>query len=121
MTELPKTDFDTTIEELREQVKQFSLDRQWSRYHTPKNLTMSISIEAAELMEQFQWFSSEQSLDVIREPGVLNAVSEELADVLIYCLILADSAEIDVSSAVRAKIKHNEMKYPIGFMPTDDV
>jgi len=121
MREHTKTDLDTTIGELRKQVMHFSQERKWSRYHTPKNLTMSISIEAAELMEQFQWFSSEQSVNVVREPDVYNAVSDELADVLIYCLILADIAGIDVSNAVRAKITQNEMKYPIGYMPTDDV
>ena len=79
---------------------------------------MSIAIEAAEIMEHFQWYSSEKSVDLVRRPEIKNLVAEELADVIIYCLALADQTEIDISSAVRSKMKRNRDRFPVGYMPT---
>jgi dCTP diphosphatase len=116
------SDFDarTTISELRDEVRQFAEERAWGRYHTPKNLGMSIAIEAAEIMEHFQWYSNERSLELVKEEGTRSLVADELADVLIYCFILAYQAEIDISSAIRSKIERNKGRFPVGFMPTDE-
>lgn len=112
-------DFDsrTTVSELRDEVKRFTAERDWDQYHTPKNLAMSIAIEAAELMEQFQWQTGEISRKLVGQPKAQARVADELADVLIYCLILANQAEIDISSAIRAKLERNRGSYPVGIMP----
>lgn len=98
----------TTIKELRDMIAAFVEERQWSRFHSPKNLSMSIAIEAAELMELFQW-------DDPREPDVSSTerISEELADVVIYCLLMADAAEIDLAWAIKNKVSANTDKYPV--------
>ena len=117
MTEISESDANTTVSTIRAEVQQFGLERDWGKYHTPKNLSMSIAIEAAEIMEHFQWQSSEQSSKLVREPEIKQLVADELADVLIYCFILADQAEIDISSAVRSKMARNQKRYPVGYMP----
>jgi NTP pyrophosphatase (non-canonical NTP hydrolase) len=112
------TDTDTTFSQLRDEIQQFVQERDWGKYHTPKNLGMSIAIEAAEIMEHFQWYSSQKSVDLVRQPEIKKLVAEELADVIIYCLALADQTEIDISSAVRSKMKRNRDRFPVGHMPT---
>ena len=120
MTDKSNLDTNTTIFQLRDEVQQFVQERDWEKYHTPKNLGMSIAIEAAEIMEHFQWHSSEQSMALIREPETKKLVADELADVLVYCLILANQAEIDISSAVRSKMEQNRGRFPVGYMPTSE-
>ncbi len=117
MTDNPNLDSITTISQLRDEVKQFAQERDWEKYHTPKNLSMSIAIEAAEIMEHFQWHSNEQSLTMARLPEIKNLIADELADVLVYCFILAYQVEIDISSAVKSKMERNRGRYPIGSMP----
>jgi len=94
------------LEELQREVIRFRDEREWERFHTPKDLTLSISIEAAELLELFQW--KEDSLKSIEK----ERIREEMADVMIYLLILADRADIDLGEAVKEKVKMNEEKYP---------
>ena len=118
MTDKSATDANTTLSQLRDEVQQFVQEREWGKYHSPKNLGMSIAIEAAEIMEHFQWYSSEKSVDLVRRPEIKKLVAEELADVIIYCLALADQTEIDISSAVRSKMKRNRDRFPVGYMPT---
>lgn len=118
MTDKSATDANTTFSQLRDEVQQFVQERDWGKYHTPKNLGMSIAIEAAEIMEHFQWYSSQKSVDLVRQPEIKKLVAEELADVIIYCLALADQTEIDISSAVRSKMKRNQDRFPVGYMPT---
>ena len=108
----------TTIGELRDMVQAFVDERDWERYHNSKNLALSIAIEAAEIMEQFQWLTQEESNAVKRDPERSKLVQDELADVMIYCFALANQAEIDISSAVRSKLSRNEGRYPVGYMPT---
>jgi dCTP diphosphatase len=120
MTEDTGSDAHITISQLRNEVHQFVQERDWEQYHTPKNLGMSIAIEAAEIMEHFQWYTSEKSVDLVREAEINTQVADELADVVIYCLILANQAEIDISSAVRAKIERNRGRFPVGTMPTSE-
>ena len=120
MTDTSNSDNNTTISQLRTEVDQFVQERDWGKYHTPKNLGMSIAIEAAEIMEHFQWHSSDQSVGLVRELETKKLVADELADVLVYCLILANQAEIDISSAVRSKMARNHKRFPIGYMPTTE-
>jgi dCTP diphosphatase len=120
MSETSGSDANITISQLQDEVQQFVLERGWSKYQTPKNLSMSIAIEAAEIMEHFQWPSSEQSVDLIRENDMKNQVADELADVLVYCLIFANNAKIDITSAVRSKMGRNQKRFPVGYMPTKE-
>jgi len=106
------TDSQTTLDELRRLVGDFVERRDWHQFHSPKNLSMSLAIEAAELMEHFQWISAEQSRHVAQEPDKLAAVAEELADVFCYGLAMANELKIDVSAALRDKMAKNERKYP---------
>lgn len=87
--------------------------RDWQQFHSPKNLSMSIAIEAAELMEHFQWLSPQAAAAQVQETGARQAVAEELADVLIYCFSLADVLELDVAEIMAAKLAKNEQKYPV--------
>ncbi len=111
------TDSETTIAALREHLRQFVADRHWEHYHTPKNLAMSIAIEAAELMEHFQWSTPEGSQRMAQDPATRGEIAAELADILIYCLHLANQMEIEVSSALEAKLALNERRFPVGFIP----
>lgn len=86
--------------------------RDWRQFHSPKNLSMSIAIEAAELMEHFQWLSPEAATARMQETGARQAAAEELADVLIYCFSLADVLGLDVAEIMAAKLAKNEQKYP---------
>lgn len=106
------TDGETTVAKLKSMVAKFVQEREWEQFHDPKNLSMSIAIEAAELMEHFQWETPEASWKVIRHPRSLHAVSMEIADVLIYTLSLCNQLQIDVAAAVTEKLKRNAQKYP---------
>lgn len=99
--------------ELRQAVAAFVNARDWRPFHSPKNLTMSIAIEAAELMEHFQWLSLDEAWAAGGEPAGQAAVAEELADVLIYCLSLSNALDLDVSSAVLDKLQINAGRYPV--------
>lgn len=106
------SDSETTLAELRRIVAEFVDRRDWHQFHTPKNVAMSLSIEAAELMEHFQWLTAEQSRAVAERPERLSAVAEELADVLCYVLAMANELGLDLSTALRHKMEKNEQKYP---------
>jgi dCTP diphosphatase len=105
-------DTDTTISELRRLIAQFVAARDWEQFHTPKNLAMSAAIEAAELMEHFQWLTPEESRELAGRPEALTEIGEELADVCCYLLALANTLEIDVAAAIEDKVRKNERKYP---------
>lgn len=106
------SDRETSVEELRELVRQFVRERDWEQFHTPKNLSMSLAIEAAELMEHFQWLTPEQSRAMAADPARRDAAGEELADVLCYGLALANELGLDLAAAIRAKMIKNAAKYP---------
>lgn len=106
------SDLHSTVAELKQLVRDFVDRRDWHRFHSPKNLSMSLGIEAAELMEHFQWVTAEQSRRVAQQPDRLAAVGEELADVLCYALAMANELDLDLSTAIRRKIAQNEQKYP---------
>ena len=105
-------DAQTTLSDLRQCVSDFVERRDWRQFHSPKNLSMALSIEAAELMEHFQWLTQDQSRRVADDPQRLAPVAEELADVISYALAMANQLDIDISTAVRDKMKKNEQKYP---------
>ena len=98
---------------LQAAIRAFVAERDWHQFHTPKNLAMALSIEASELMEHFQWLTAEESRALRQSPGQLAPVAEELADVVCYCLALANELQMDVSSALRAKMAKNAEKYPV--------
>ena len=106
------TDEETTVAELRREVAAFIRERDWEQFHDPKNLSMAIATEAAELMEHFRWVKNDTSRDVVNEPETLKEVSEEIADILAFVLSFANVADIDVTSALRAKMAKNARKYP---------
>jgi NTP pyrophosphatase (non-canonical NTP hydrolase) len=105
-------DSTTTIAELRENIRAFVAERDWEQFHSPKNLAMALAVEAAELMEHFQWIDIAESRRVTEDPAKLAAIGEELADVLSYTLALANSLGIDVASTHRDKMTKNVAKYP---------
>jgi NTP pyrophosphatase (non-canonical NTP hydrolase) len=98
------------MSELKERVRQFAADRDWDQFHSPKNLAMALSVEAAELVEEFQWLTEEQSRDL--EPERRERVRLEAADVFIYLLRIADKLGIDLETAALDKMVLNERKYP---------
>jgi dCTP diphosphatase len=98
------------IAELKATLRAFAAERDWEQFHSPKNLSMAASVEAAELLEHFQWLSEEQSYAL--PPDVRDLVAHEIADILIYLVRLADRLDIDVDRAVQEKIAINERKYP---------
>ena len=106
-------DGQTTIAALRKHVSNFRDERNWLKDNTPKNLAISISVEAAELLEHFQWKTDEQIREAVKDRATKNQISDELADVLILCLGFSDVMSIDISEAIRAKLKKAAEKYPV--------
>ena len=100
----------TDLTTLRDALRDFCAARDWHRFHTPKNLVMALSVEAAELVEHFQWATPEESLALAPEKRA--EVADEIADVLIYLTELADVLGIDPIAAAREKIVKNAIKYP---------
>ncbi|HNU66989.1 MAG: nucleotide pyrophosphohydrolase [Methylotenera sp.] len=100
-----------SLVELRKRIDQFVTERDWAQFHTPKNLAMAMIVEAAELVEQFQWNTPEESQQLT--PEKREAVSHELADTFVYLLRLAEVLEIDLIAAANAKIDLNAKKYPV--------
>jgi len=103
----------TPLAVLRQLVQDFVVAREWTQYHTPKNLAMSLAIEAAEVMEIFQWLTPEESWRVGEDPELRQALCDELADVLAYLLALSHHTGIDLASALEQKMQKNERKYPV--------
>ncbi|NME80330.1 nucleotide pyrophosphohydrolase [Rhodococcus sp. 105337] len=101
----------TTIDELQAAVRAFTDEREWGQFHTPKNLIMALTGELGELAEIFQWLTPEQADQL--DPQQRKQTSDELADVFIYLLRLADVLDIDLAHAVRSKLASNASKYPV--------
>jgi len=112
MEGLALTDRQTTLMQLRETVQAFVDERDWSQFHNPKDLSVSIAVEAAELLQEYQWLSPEQVEDSSGSAEERERVASELADVLIYALSLANTLDLDVSDIVLAKLKAAGRKYP---------
>ena len=99
------------LDQLRDALRAFTAARDWNRFHSPKNLAIALSVEASELLEVFQWLSEEDSRDL--EPATKERASEEIADVLLYLLLLSDRLEVDPVAAAERKMAANAQKYPV--------
>lgn len=99
------------FEKIAVRLREFTFDRDWDQFHSPKNLSMALSVEVAEIVEHFQWLTEVQSQNLSQEK--LASVETELADTLIYLVRLADKLQIDLPAAVWRKIETNEKKYPV--------
>ncbi|MCZ2856717.1 MAG: nucleotide pyrophosphohydrolase [Candidatus Bathyarchaeota archaeon] len=106
------SDTETSVEDLKIAVRTFIHERDWEKYHNPKDLAESICIEAAELLQLFQWIESEESRGFKTDPSKLTRVKEELADVVICCLSMVNALEADLTEAVLEKLELNKKKYP---------
>ncbi len=106
-------DSETTLSELKEIVRCFVDERNWNQFHSPKNLSMALAVEAAELMEHFQWITIDESRAVESQPEKLQDIADEVADVLCYVLALANVLEIDLSDSLQKKMAKNIAKYPV--------
>lgn len=106
------SDSTTTVAELRELLARFVADREWERFHDPKNLAIAISVEAAELMEHVQWVRSDQLATLLEDADKKAEIRDELADVACYVLAMANVLNLDLADAVRAKMTKNAAKYP---------
>ena len=100
-----------SLEQLRQQLAEFAAARDWDQFHSPKNLSMALIGEAAELVEHFQWLTQEQSKQL--DDKKQNEVRLEMADILIYLIRIADKLDVDLVSATKDKIAINEKRYPV--------
>lgn len=98
------------LDELRDRLREFVRERDWEQFHSPKNLAMAMIVEAAELVEHFQWLTEDESNDI--SPEKREEVAHEIADTFIYLLRMADVLNIDLIEAAQAKMTLNAQKYP---------
>lgn len=98
------------LSRLKDDLRKFAKKRDWDKFHSPKNLSMALAVEASELLEHFQWLTENESAHLDRE--ALSAIEQEIADVQIYLIRLADKLGVDISTAVRRKMQLNESRYP---------
>lgn len=96
------------LEQLRDKILQFRDERNWQQFHNPKDLALSLSLEASELLELFQWKTSEEAVE-----KYLDKMKDELADVMIYAILFANEAGIDIEEAITSKLSSNGIKYPV--------
>lgn len=106
------SDSTTTVAALRQVVADFVAERAWQKFHDPKNLSMAIAVEAAELMEHFQWARSEELPELLADTRVREEARDELADILCFAFALANVLQVDVSDAIAHKMIRNRAKYP---------
>ncbi len=100
------------LDHIQQKLRQFAHERQWDNYHSPKNIAMALTVEAAELQEIFQWMTEEESLHL--NTHKLQAVKHEIADVFLYLLTISRVLDIDILEAAAEKLALNEIKYPLG-------
>ena len=100
------------IELIKSRLKKFADERDWEQFHTPKNITMALSVEVAELVEIFQW-SNSGGLDEIEDPEIKAQIEREIADIFNYLIKLTDMLDIDLEKASLNKIEENDIKYPV--------
>jgi dCTP diphosphatase len=106
-------DADTTIEQLKTKILAFVRERDWEQFHAPKNLSMALAAEAAELMEHFLWATPDASRTIATDPAKRGLIAEELADIVIYALEFANATGLDVAGSIEAKMAANAKKYPV--------
>ena len=97
-----------SVQQLQNQVAEFVSERDWEQFHTPRNLAMAISVEAAEVLDLFKWSADNEGIAELM-PGL----GDEIADVMIYCLSLCNQLDLDASAIVEAKLSKNKIKYPV--------
>jgi len=107
------SDTTATIALLKKRIQKFVEDREWGKYHNSKDLAISIAVEASELLELFQWVREKDIEALLKDASKFTMLEDELADIIILCLNLANVTGIDVSSAVMNKIEKNEARYPV--------
>ncbi|GAB3189916.1 nucleotide pyrophosphohydrolase [Hydrogenophaga aquatica] len=98
---------------LARELEKFATERNWAQFHSPKNLVMALTGEAGELTEIFQWMTEEESKKAGKDPATAHKVEQELADVLLYLVRLADVLRVDLDKAASEKLKLNAEKYPV--------
>jgi dCTP diphosphatase len=101
------------VNELKQKLKTFAKDRDWEKFHNPKNLSMALSVEIAELVEIFQWMTAEESIEVKLNKNLINDIAYELADIISYVILIADIFKININNSIIRKIEVNNVKYPI--------
>tara|TARA_X000000368_G_C23027208_1_gene710789 strand:+ start:45 stop:392 length:348 start_codon:yes stop_codon:yes gene_type:complete len=100
------------IKEIQARLDKFAKDRDWDQFHSPKNLTMALSVEVAELVEIFQW-SNSGGLEEIKDLGTRKKIEEEIADIFIYLIKISGKLNVDLTKIINEKIDKNEKKYPV--------
>ena len=105
-----KGDSETSLQELKERIKAFSVERDWEQFHTPKNLSMALSVEASELLEIFQWQKAEEYKNATEEQREM--IKDEIADIFYYLVRISDKLDINIEEALLKKMKKNREKYP---------
>ena len=103
----------SSIKKLQEQLERFAVERDWNKFHTPKNLVMAICGEVGELADVFQWLGEKESKIENLDPKLKAKAKEEIADIFMYILRLADKLDIDLFEASASKLELNEQKYPV--------
>jgi NTP pyrophosphatase (non-canonical NTP hydrolase) len=106
-------DQSANLGQLREIVRQFVHEREWQKFHAPKNIAMALSIEAAELMEHFQWIDTDSSRREALTNEQIAAIGEEISDVFTYCLAIANELGLDLTETFEKKMIKNRLKYPV--------
>lgn len=101
------------VEKIQNDIRTFTTERDWNQFHSVKNLVMALSVETSELLEIFQWMKEEDSNNLKSNPETMGKVRDEVADVLVYLLGIADKLDIDVEQAIIQKMKKNAEKYPV--------
>ena len=102
-----------SLSNLRNKIKEFVKERDWEKYHSPKNLSMSIAVETAELMEHFQWLTSEESKLALKDKKKRKEIESELADIAIYIFDFCNLFNVDIEKSILKKLKQNSKKYPV--------
>ena len=105
------------LDELRERVRQFSAERDWGRFHDPKSVLLALVGELGELAELFQWLPAEAAVSMAADEPLRSRAGEEMSDVLLYLILLADVLDIDLATAALAKLADNARRYPPGWSP----
>ncbi len=106
-------DSTTFVSDLKKVLARFVSEREWEQFHSPKNLTMALAVEVAELMEHFLWVENEASRAVGKDPVAFEEVTDEIADVACLVLSLCNSLDLDLSAAIERKMVKNVQKYPV--------
>ncbi|TDI72064.1 MAG: nucleotide pyrophosphohydrolase [Bacteroidetes bacterium] len=101
------------IKAIQEQLTRFSEERDWDQFQSPKNLSMGLVGEAAELLELFQWLTEQQSIEIVNDEKQMSLVREEIGDVFLFLVRIADKLEVNIEKAALEKMEINAMKYPV--------